>query len=152
MWNNNALSIIRLILNCKLHIANNLHFVMMASPILKGYEIWFIDKNTMCFYFRYLKRGEIPVSQWKKMFPLHKFREWLKKWIESKVNFWVRFFHRLICDAMYNSWKNFVFFLLYCLHIISMNVFHVETGKQTIHKKIQICINFSHWTWRHSAH
>ena len=25
------------------------------------------------------------------------------------------------------------FFSLYCLHIISMNVFHVETGKQTIH-------------------
>ena len=25
-------------------------------------------------------------------------------------------------------------FLLYCLHIISVNVFYVETGKQTIHK------------------
>ena len=27
------------------------------------------------------------------MFPLHKFRESLKKWIKSKVNF-----HQLICD------------------------------------------------------
>ena len=26
-------------------------------------------------------------------------------------------------------------FLLYRLYIISVNVFHVETGKQTIHKK-----------------
>ena len=26
-------------------------------------------------------------------------------------------------------------FFLYCPHIISVNVFHVETGKQTIHKK-----------------
>ena len=27
--------------------------------------------------------------------------------------------------------ENVHFFLLFCLHIISMNVFHVETGKQT---------------------
>ena len=30
---------------------------------------------------------------------------------------------------------SFHFTLLYCLHIITVNVIHAETGKQTIHRK-----------------
>ena len=59
-----------------------------------------------------------------------------KKWVVNRFNF-------CKCNAMNSSGNTInimseiflTVFLLYCLHIISVNVFHVETGKQTIHKK-----------------